>query len=486
MKYLINKYNKDEEKNNSINKKNDVDIENLTVNGININDININDIDESIIDTKETKDKKNTNAIEYYLFDIGSYNNSTNINSENFVDLSSIKSSYLSENRKKKAKKKKGNYIKKQLKLYKKKYKILPEHNLDQDTNYEESIGNGNGNGNKNYKIYDLKEIKDDKGISDIIQPKLKDSFNVKKDIFLGVIKFIILVSSIFSLGSVSTAITKYIIFVKKFKYTQIVTFFEFLIMYIILRLVIFFSKMKSSTDLTKKDYIKYIISISALLGLGSVTGVGAYYYLEIPIISVFKSSSLIFIYFLSIRFGLKEFKCSILFSIITILIGVIMSITTLKIDSFFGIFLLVISVISSSFKWVFTNLLLKSTSIKPHIILLHIYQVAMLIILLPSFFIDLTSIIKDYNNKVLTIEQIYITLILVTLSALTSIFLILAEFSLISHTSSVTLSVIFIGREAIILIIGSIFFGDKINLSSSIGIAISMIGTVLYGYASK
>ncbi|CRG97752.1 triose or hexose phosphate/phosphate translocator, putative [Plasmodium gallinaceum] len=483
MKSLINKYNKDEEKkNNIINKKNDIDIENLTVNGISINDININDIEERIIDTNETKRKKSGNAVEYYLFDVRSYNSNSNINSENFVDLSTIKSSYLSENRKKKAKKKKSNYIKKQLKLYKKKYKILPEHNLDQDTNYEDSIKNEN----KNYKKYDLKEIKEDNGNNDFIQPKHKDSFDVKNDVFLSVIKFIILVSSIFSLGSFSTTITKYIIFVKKFNYTQIVTFFEFLIMYIILRIVIFFLRMKSSTDLSRRDYIKYIISISALLGLSVITGNSAYSYLEIPIISVFKSSSLILIYFLSIRFGLKEFKCSLLCSILTILMGVIMSITTLKIDSFFGIFLLVISVISSSFKWVFTNILLKSTTIKPHIVLLHIYQVAILIILLPSVFIDLTNIIKDYNSKALTIDQIYTSMILVALGAITSIFLILAEFTLISHTSSVTLSIVFIGREAIILIIGSIFFGEKINLSSSIGIGISMIGTVLYGYASK
>ncbi|ANQ10852.1 Uncharacterized protein PCOAH_00055080 [Plasmodium coatneyi] len=461
----------------------DMNTENPTVNGININDININDIEENLSDDKnERKVKKKGKAIEYYLFDVEAYNTTNNSTIESFVDLSSIRSNYLSENRKKKAKKKKTSYLKKQLKIYKKKYKILPEHNIDQDTSYEESVKNEN----KDNRIYDLKEVKTDKGTNDFLPQIRKNTINLKKDVFVNVIKFIILVSSIFSFGTFSTTITKYIIFVKKFNYTLIITLLEFFIMYLILKMVIFCGKMKSSTNLTRKEYIKYIISISAQLGLSVVTGNSAYSYLEIPVISVIKSSSLILIYFLSIKFGLKEFKCSLLCSILTILMGVIMSITTLKIDSLFGMFLLVISVIASSLKWVFTNVLLRSTSMKLHIILLHIYQMAMLIIIIPTLVIDFTCIVKDYNSNVLTVDQILSALILVAIGAVSSIFLILSEFSLISYTSSVTLSIVFIGREAILLIIGSLFFGENIDFSSSIGIAISMIGTILYGYASK
>ncbi|CAA9990976.1 transporter, putative [Plasmodium knowlesi strain H] len=476
----LNPYSKKEEE---VQNHDDMNTQNSTVNGININDININDIEENISDHEnERKVKKKGKAIEYHLFDVEAYNTTNNSTIESFVDLSSIRSSYLSENKKKKAKKKRISYLKKQLKIYKKKYKILPEHTIDQDTSYEESVKNEN----KDYRVYDLREVKTDKGTNDFLPQIRKDTIGVKKDVFVNVIKFIILISSIFSFGTLSTAITKYIIFVKKFTYTQIITLLEFFIMYLILKLVTFCGKMKSSTNLTRKEYIKYIISISALLGLSVVTGNSAYSYLEIPVISVIKSSSLILIYFLSIKFGLKEFKCSLFCSILTILMGVIMSVITLKIDSLFGIFLLVISVIASSLKWVFTNVLLRSTSMKPHIILLHIYQMAMLIIFIPTLLIDLTCVIKDYSNNVLTVDQIFSALILVSIGALSSIFLILAEFSLISYTSSVTLSIVFIGREAILLIIGSLFFGENIDFSSSIGIAISMIGTILYGYASK
>ncbi|ETW48264.1 hypothetical protein PFMALIP_03728 [Plasmodium falciparum MaliPS096_E11] len=246
--------------------RNDIATDSSTVNGININDININDIEENIkdINTDKVKKKDENNSIEYYLFDVESYNNNKK-NEENFLDLSSIRSSYLCDNKKKKAKKKKSSYLKKQLKIYKKKYKILPEHNIDQDTNYEESVKNENS---KDYKIYELRDIKEDKDTNDYITSKTKD--------------------------------------------------------------------------------------------------------------------------------------------------------------------------------------------------------------------------IYDYNNNILTMDKILTSLMLVGVGALTSIFLILAEFSLISYTSSVTLSIVFIGREALILLIGSIFFGEKINLSSSIGIAISMFGTILYGYASK
>ncbi|ETW30094.1 hypothetical protein PFFCH_02487 [Plasmodium falciparum FCH/4] len=216
--------------------RNDIATDSSTVNGININDININDIEENIkdINTDKVKKKDENNSIEYYLFDVESYNNNKK-NEENFLDLSSIRSSYLCDNKKKKAKKKKSSYLKKQLKIYKKKYKILPEHNIDQDTNYEESVKNENS---KDYKIYELRDIKEDKDTNDYITSKTKDIYGMKKDVYVNVIKFIILISSIFSFGSFSTTITKYIIFVKKFNYTQIVTLFEFLIMYIILRIV--------------------------------------------------------------------------------------------------------------------------------------------------------------------------------------------------------------------------------------------------------
>ncbi|CXJ20796.1 phosphate translocator, putative [Plasmodium berghei] len=454
-----------------------------TVNCISISDININDIEENVITrdnngNKKKKDKK----IEYYLFDVESYNSNNGTSLNSVIDLNSIKSHYLPENKKKNAKKKASSYIKKHVKKYKKKYKILPEHNLDQDTSYEESVKNEK----KGYDTYELKEIKNDKTNNDFLSSQKKENLSKKNNSFIDVIKFVLLISCIFSLGSFSTTITKYIFFVKKFNYTQIVSFFEFLVMFLILKTFIFFAKIKSSTSLTRKQYIRYIVFISALLGLSAISGNSAYSYLEIPVISVIKSSSLVLIYFLSIKFGLKEFKCSLLVSILTILMGVIMSITTLKIDSLFGVFLLIIYVISSSFKWVFTDILLKSTSMKAHIILLHIYQISMLIIIIPTLIIDMPCIINDYNNNNLTIGQILSSLGFVSLGAVMSIFLILAEFSLISHTSSVTLSIIFIGREAIILIIGSLFFGENIDLRSSIGIAISMIGTILYGYASK
>ncbi|ETB61657.1 hypothetical protein, variant 1 [Plasmodium yoelii 17X] len=427
-----------------------------TINCISINDININDIEENVItrDNNNENKKKKDKKIEYYLFDVESYNSNNDTSLNSVIDLNSIKSHYLPENKKKNAKKKASNYIKKHVKKYKKKYKILPEHNLDQDTSYEESVKNEK----KDYDTYELKEIKNDKTNIDFVPSQKKENLSKKNNSFIDVIKFVFLISCIFSLGSFSTTITKYIFFVKKFNYTQIVSFFEFLVMFLILKTFIFFAKIKSSTSLTRKQYIRYIVFISALLGLSAISGNSAYSYLEIPVISVIKSSSLVLIYFLSIKFGLKEFKCSLLVSILTILMGVIMSITTLKIDSLFGVFLLIIYVISSSFKWVFTDILLKSTSMKAHIILLHIYQISMLIIIIPTLLIDMPCIINDYNNNNLSIGQILSSLGFVSLGAVMSIFLILAEFSLISHTSSVTLSIIFIGREAIILIIGSVF----------------------------
>ncbi|EUD74416.1 hypothetical protein YYG_00367 [Plasmodium vinckei petteri] len=404
-----------------------------TANCISINDININDIEENIITRNNNENnKKNDKKIEYYLFDVESYNNNSNDSTLNsIIDLNSIKSHYLPENKKKNVKKKASNYIKNHVQKYKKKYKILPEHNLDQDTNYEESVKNDNND----YDAYELKEIKNDKINNDFAPSQRKENYSKKGNSFID---------------------------------------------------FVFFAKIKSSTSLTRRQYIRYIVLISALLGLSSIAGNSSYSYLEIPVISVIKSSSLVLIYFLSIKFGLKEFKCSLLISILTILMGVIMSITTLKIDSLFGIFLLIIYVISSSFKWVFTDMLLKSTSMKAHIILLHIYQISMLIIAIPTLLIDMPCIINDYNNNNLTIGQILASLGFVSLGAVMSIFLILAEFTLISHTSSVTLSIICIGREAIILIIGSLFFGENIDLRSSIGIGISMIGTILYGWASK
>ncbi|KEG04084.1 hypothetical protein YYE_00986 [Plasmodium vinckei vinckei] len=450
-----------------------------TANCISISDININDIEENIITRNNNENnKKNGKKIEYYLYDVESYNsNDTTLNS--VIDLNSIKSHYLPENKKKNLKKNASNYIKNHLQKYKKKYKVLPEENLDHDTSYEESVKNDNND----YDAYELKEIKNDKINNDFAPSQKKNS---KKNSFIDIIKFIFYISCIFTFGSFGTTITKYIIFVKKFNYTQIVSTLEFLVMYLILKTFIFFAKIKSSTSLTKRQYIRYIVLISALLGLSSITGNSSYSYLEIPAISVIKSSSLVLIYCLSIKYGLKKFKCSLLISILTILMGVIMSITTLKIDSLFGVFLLIIYVISASYKWVFTDMLLKSTSMKAHVILLHIYQISMLIIAIPTLLIDMPCLINDYNNNILTIGQIFASLGFVSLSAVMNIFLILAKFSLISHTSSVTLSIICIGREAIILIIGSIFFGENIDLKSSIGIGISMFGTILYGWASN
>ncbi|SBS95239.1 phosphate translocator, putative [Plasmodium ovale curtisi] len=234
-----------------------------TANCISINDININDIEENIITRNNNENnKKNDKKIEYYLFDVESYNNNSNDSTLNsIIDLNSIKSHYLPENKKKNVKKKASNYIKNHVQKYKKKYKILPEHNLDQDTNYEESVKNDNND----YDAYELKEIKNDKINNDFAPSQRKENYSKKGNSFID---------------------------------------------------FVFFAKIKSSTSLTRRQYIRYIVLISALLGLSSIAGNSSYSYLEIPVISVIKSSSLVLIYFLSIKFGeyifyeIKLFAC--------------------------------------------------------------------------------------------------------------------------------------------------------------------------------
>lgn len=463
-----------------------------SINGVKINDVNFNDIhreneecdtageiDENSSTRKNNK-KKKRKKIEYVFYDVESlYCNYKT--SENVLDLSTIKSETLFEGNVKKKSKKEN--AKKKIKLFKKKYKILPEHILNNDTNYENTINQDlsqSSKKNKHSRRTNKKEIETTQ------QNKSTHSRSVENIYFLDVLKIIVLVLSIFSLGAFGTVVTKFVFFVEKLNYAHVITLFHFLVVYLILKMGVFFLKLESSTNLSRKEYIKFIISVAALLGVDTIAGNGAYAFLEIPIITVFKSSSLILIYFLSVRLGLKELRCSLVCSILTIFTGTLMSMTTLKINSSFGLFLLIISVVSSSFKWVLMNLLLRTTSIKPHVMILHVNKVAVLIIAIPSLLIDLSKIINDYSLHVITAEQITTTIILLVLNSLAYIFLFMAELYLISLTSSVTLSIVGIGREAVMLIIGALFFGDKFGLASVIGISVSMLGTFLYGYVSN
>lgn len=461
------------------------------INGVTLKHVNFNDIqnedeeceyetDETDRNTRNNK-KKKKKKIEYVFYDVESLNDDRQ-NSNNIIDLSSIKTEMIFEKNDNKKKNTKKGKAKKKIKNFKKKYKILPEHNLDNDNIYEESLGDS-GVLSTTKKKTRKKKTKVDNAIEEV---KSKETHGWDNQVFLNVLKMVILISSIYSLGAFSTTVTKYIFYVEKLNYAHFIAGFQFFIMYITLRLVLFIFKIETSTKLTKKNYIKYIISIAALLGVDTVAGSSCYSYLEIPIITVIKSSSIILIYFLSVKFGLRKLQCSLLCSILTILAGTLMSASTLKMDSAYGLFLLILAVVSGSFKWVFTNLLLRMTSIKPHVILIHVYRAAFLIIIIPCIIIDFSKMINDYKQDIITHEKILTTFFLLTLGSLTSIFFILAELMLISFTSSVTLGIVGIGREAVMLIIGAVFFGEKFGLSSAIGIVISMIGTVMYAYVSQ
>eukprot|EP00920_Eleutheroschizon_duboscqi_P042579 GHVT01101573.1.p1 GENE.GHVT01101573.1~~GHVT01101573.1.p1 ORF type:complete len:1026 (+),score=238.67 GHVT01101573.1:337-3414(+) len=108
--------------------------------------------------------------------------------------------------------------------------------------------------------------------------------------------------------------------------------------------------------SVSKSYYFRRILPIAVMTALEISLSNAAYPLVSISVITVVKSTLVVFTYLLSVMWGIESFSFSLLFLLGLIVVSVVAGLPGMAIRSSFGIVLLLIAVVASACRWIFVH----------------------------------------------------------------------------------------------------------------------------------
>ncbi|XP_051163493.1 solute carrier family 35 member C2 [Leptopilina boulardi] len=208
--------------------------------------------------------------------------------------------------------------------------------------------------------------------------------------------------------------------------------------------------------------------------------------FISVPLYTMTKSTSIIFILFFAVLFKLEKKSASMFFIVLMISGGLIMF--TYESTSFhlLGFTFCLIASFSSGIRWTLAQLVMQKTKLgfKNPIDMMYYMQPW---ILISTIFV--TCVIEDvkiYNGLYATdwkdFNTIYLTTTYVMIGGIIAFCMEIFEFLVVTYTSSLTLSIIGILKEFSIFVIAFLYVGDRLNSSLNFfGLVMCLCGLILH-----
>ncbi|XP_031618621.1 solute carrier family 35 member C2 [Contarinia nasturtii] len=205
---------------------------------------------------------------------------------------------------------------------------------------------------------------------------------------------------------------------------------------------------------------------------------------LELVTISLYtmtKSTSIIFILFFAILFGLEKKSWLLMVTVVLISTGLCMF--TYKSTQFntLGFFFLIFASMISGIRWTFAQLIMQKSNLGLHnpIDMIYFMQPWMILPILPLIIgFEGEALLKLANGSAETGSPVMILLALkVTCGAFIAFAMEVSEFLLLSYTSSLTLSISGIFKEIFQLALAVVFYGDQISTVNMFGLVMCLSG---------
>lgn len=204
-----------------------------------------------------------------------------------------------------------------------------------------------------------------------------------------------------------------------------------------------------------------------------------------ISIYTMAKSSSILFILFFSLIFGLEKPSRYLFIVILLISFGLFLFTFDSKQFNAIGFFLALLASVFSGIRWTLTQVIMQKDSIGMHNpldVIYHIQPVMALTMALFAFSMEGTKLAGSSLLFNAPSANIALTSVAIILTGAGLAFLLTAsEFLLVSNTSGIALSVAAIFKEICTLTIAAEFGGDKMTFINVIGLIICMLGISLH-----
>ncbi|CRL03160.1 CLUMA_CG016413, isoform A [Clunio marinus] len=212
--------------------------------------------------------------------------------------------------------------------------------------------------------------------------------------------------------------------------------------------------------------------------------------FVDVALYTMTKSTVIIFISFFAILFRLEKKSWSL--GVIVVMISAGLFLFTYKSTEFdlHGFILLLIASFSSGARWTLAQMLMQKSKLGLHnpIDMIYYMQPYMLLALLPFAVVFESGRLMSHFNQFLELEY-YEVLILwtkISIGAFLAFFMEISEFLVLSHTSSLTLSVSGIFKEICQLVLAVEINGEVLSLYNLFGLILCLGGItchVIYKY---
>ncbi|XP_042143216.1 solute carrier family 35 member C2 isoform X3 [Ixodes scapularis] len=236
---------------------------------------------------------------------------------------------------------------------------------------------------------------------------------------------------------------------------------------------------------LTWSVYVKQL----AITGVASALDIGfsnwSFEFITVSLYTMTKSTCIIFILGFSLVFGLEKRRCSLVFIVLLIALGLFMFTYQSTQFNTEGFFLVLSASFLAGLRWTLAQLVMQRKEVglgNPIDMIFHV-QPWMILGLLPLA-IAFEGIPIATSEKVFRfheVEMLVRTGQYVLAGSVLAFFMELSEYLLLTYTSSLTLSIAGIVKEVCTLYLAVNYSGDEISFMNFVGLVICLLGIALH-----
>ncbi|XP_029835961.1 solute carrier family 35 member C2 isoform X2 [Ixodes scapularis] len=276
--------------------------------------------------------------------------------------------------------------------------------------------------------------------------------------------------------------------FIKEFRFPLTVVICHLVVKFIlsgVIRLVFQMCTGRPRILLTWSVYVKQL----AITGVASALDIGfsnwSFEFITVSLYTMTKSTCIIFILGFSLVFGLEKRRCSLVFIVLLIALGLFMFTYQSTQFNTEGFFLVLSASFLAGLRWTLAQLVMQRKEVglgNPIDMIFHV-QPWMILGLLPLA-IAFEGIPIATSEKVFRfheVEMLVRTGQYVLAGSVLAFFMELSEYLLLTYTSSLTLSIAGIVKEVCTLYLAVNYSGDEISFMNFVGLVICLLGIALH-----
>lgn len=284
-------------------------------------------------------------------------------------------------------------------------------------------------------------------------------------------------VVSWYSASMIVTAINKYLFDVLEFHHPLLVTFIHLTFTSIFLHVGFPYTGVPDRS-ISVRNYLRFILPI-ALLGSAEIALSNlAYTAVSLSVMTVIKSSAAVLTYLLSVLVGLEQLNYKLLAAVVAIVCSICLTVPGMEVRDSRGIVFLCVAVLATAVRWVIVHHQLQRHNYSTLQLLLLTQPLSALCLALPTFITELPHAAPAEYWGNFPVARIFV---LVGVAIAFAFCVVFAEYRLVEHTSSASLTVAGVGKEILTILMSVALFGEVLTPRAAVGIACSILGILTY-----